>query len=643
MLATSQSAETLNGLYGNYNFTVNAANFTISAAEFEVADITNTVYNGEDQAKAPVVTFGETTLVENTDYTVSYSEDVKNVGEVTVTVTGIGNFTGNVEKTYQITKKPVTIAAKGASKTYGDADPTFENATITEYYNGELDGISLTVSRTNTDEAADTYTGVLATSQSAETLNGLYGNYNFTVNAANFTINPLKVEHYEEGLDGEYVLYETEILTGKTDPTEKAAEKNYTGFTYDKTEERTEDGSLVKELYYTRNSYEVEYAYTNAPEGASAKPQTKSYKYGETVTVAPKADDITGYTVSDWKPNGTFEMPAEKVTITANWTINRYTITFNSNGGSTVPSITQDYGTTVTVPDDPTREGYTFEGWDPTIPGTMPAENKTLTAKWTPKSYTVIYMVDGVEDSRETVTYLTHVTLKQAPTKNGFTFSGWMNEEGRAAADFDMPARDVTISGTFTENEKVATKYGLKVTYKTSNGDVVDTFSKEDYSEGDKATATRKIPDGYTASIRRVSNADLTNPVNTVDKETKLTTISGTIGTASVEYEVTYSPALYTLTINFQVYGEDDEIATITRQYYGGAEYSILNSDGDIPWTELPRGYRIVEVNKKVMPNGDYEITVFVVGENDDTVTFPEDPTPLGINNATLGTGEIIE
>ena len=115
------------------------------------------------------------------------------------------------------------------------------------------------------------------------------------------------------------------------------------------------------------------------------------------------------------------------------------------------------------------------------------------------------------------------------------------------------------------------------------------------------------------------------------------------MGTTGVEYEVTYTPAQYTLTIDFQVYGEEDIVASITRQYYGGANYSILNSDPDIPWTKLPKGYRIVEVTKKVMPNGDYKITVYVVPEGDDTVTFLDDPTPLGINNATLGAGEIIE
>ena len=66
----------------------------------------------------------------------------------------------------------------------------------------------------------------------------------------------------------------------------------------------------------------------------------------------------------------------------AKWEINQYTVTFDTVGGSTVASITQDYGTAIAAPAAPTREGYTFIGWDTEIPTTMPAENMTVTAQW---------------------------------------------------------------------------------------------------------------------------------------------------------------------------------------------------------------------------------------------------------------------
>ena len=75
-------------------------------------------------------------------------------------------------------------------------------------------------------------------------------------------------------------------------------------------------------------------------------------------------------------------MPAENMTIKAKWTVNQYTLTFDTNGGSTIAPITQDYGTAITAPADPTKTGYTFAGWTPAIPATMPAENLTVTAQW---------------------------------------------------------------------------------------------------------------------------------------------------------------------------------------------------------------------------------------------------------------------
>ncbi|HDR16501.1 MAG TPA: hypothetical protein ENN79_13665, partial [Desulfobacteraceae bacterium] len=95
------------------------------------------------------------------------------------------------------------------------------------------------------------------------------------------------------------------------------------------------------------------------------------------------------YTFSGWEPGVPATMPAEDLTVTAQWTVNQYTITFDSAGGSPVDAITGDYGTEVVVPEAPTREGYTFSGWEPEIPATMSAENLILTAQWTVNQYTV--------------------------------------------------------------------------------------------------------------------------------------------------------------------------------------------------------------------------------------------------------------
>ena len=102
----------------------------------------------------------------------------------------------------------------------------------------------------------------------------------------------------------------------------------------------------------------------------------------------PRPDGISADALLWWKdekgnyykPGDT--VPAENITITAQWKINQYTITFDTAGGSEIAPITQDYGTAITAPANPTREGYTFVGWDKEIPQTMPAENITITAQW---------------------------------------------------------------------------------------------------------------------------------------------------------------------------------------------------------------------------------------------------------------------
>ena len=89
-----------------------------------------------------------------------------------------------------------------------------------------------------------------------------------------------------------------------------------------------------------------------------------------------------------WQIDGTEYSVNAPVTVTADITVKAlwenvcYTITFDTNGGSEITPVTQDYGTQITAPADPTREGYTFMGWDKEIPTTMPAENITITAKW---------------------------------------------------------------------------------------------------------------------------------------------------------------------------------------------------------------------------------------------------------------------
>ena len=117
---------------------------------------------------------------------------------------------------------------------------------------------------------------------------------------------------------------------------------------------------------------------------------------------------------------------ATDLTLTAKWQINRYTITFDTAGGSEVAPITQDYGTTITAPANPAKTGYTFAGWDKTIPTTMPAGDMTITARWQVNQYTITFKPEnGGQDIVIKQDYGTAITAPANPTKTGYTFAGW--------------------------------------------------------------------------------------------------------------------------------------------------------------------------------------------------------------------------
>ena len=181
--------------------------------------------------------------------------------------------------------------------------------------------------------------------------------------------------------------------------------------------------------------------------GSEIAPITQDY--GTEIT-APDNPTRKGYTFKGWDKEIPETMPAENITVKAQWEINQYTITFDTNGGSEIAPITQDYGTEITAPDNPTRKGYTFKGWDKEIPKTMPAENITLKAQWEINQYTITFDTNGgSEIAPITQDYGTEITAPDKPTRKGYTFKGWDKEIPET-----MPAENITITARWKDTEK---------------------------------------------------------------------------------------------------------------------------------------------------------------------------------------------
>ena len=195
---------------------------------------------------------------------------------------------------------------------------------------------------------------------------------------------------------------------------------------------------------WTANTYTITF---DAAGGSEIAPITQDYG---TVITAPEAPEREGYTFIGWDREIPTTMPAENMTVTAQWEINRYTITFDAAGGSEIAPITQDYGTAIVSPAAPTREGYTFIGWDMEIPATMPAENMTVTAQWEINRYTITFdAAGGSEIAPITQDYGTAIVSPADPTREGYTFIGWDRD-----IPTTMPAENMTLKARWKDTEK---------------------------------------------------------------------------------------------------------------------------------------------------------------------------------------------
>ena len=278
---------------------------------------------------------------------------------------------------------------------------------------------------------------------------------------------------------------------------------------------------------WTVNTYTITY---NLDGGSSGTNAPTEGEYGSTVEVDNPTR--TGYTFAGWTVSGTgasmsgtsLTIGAGNITLTANWTVNTYTISYTLNGGTkgTNAPTSGTYGSTVTI-DNPMRTGYTFNGW--TVSGTgasmsetsltIGAGNITLMANWTANTYTISYTLNGGTkgtNSPTSGTYGSTVTVSN-PTRTGYTFAGWI------------------VSGTG------AIMSGTNLTIGTGNVTLTANWSVITFSlSGSTSTATCK--DGNTGgSIAISSGATKTLTTSDLTHTVTCTNSAGQSITASKTYK----------------------------------------------------------------------------------------------------------
>ena len=317
--------------------------------------------------------------------------------------------------------------------------------------------------------------------------------------------------------------------------------------TYKGTTPRGRGATGVSNIYDPDDVYEMEAGGTKYYNGAVLKlrPGEVSFKltymvdnevyktyevpYDDAITPEP-APTKEGYSFSGWSEIPE-RMPARDITVTGTFTVNKYKLSYIVDG-QTYQSYDVEYGATITPEAAPTKEGYTFSEWEG-LPATMPAQDVTVTAKFTINKYTLTYKVDDQVYATYEVEYGAAITPEDEPTKDGYTFSGW------SEIPSTMPAKDITVTGTFSSNTFTLTYIVDGQTYKSYTMEYGESITPE--SAPEKEGYTFSEWEGLPATMPA---QDVTATAKyTVNKYTLTYIVDGeTYKTYEVEYGTSITP-----------------------------------------------------------------------------------------------------
>jgi len=293
---------------------------------------------------------------------------------------------------------------------------------------------------------------------------------------------------------------------------------------------------------WSANNYLITFN-ANGGEGGTSSYMT----YGAALT-APIVTR-TGYAFTGWTPGVPPTVPAANTTYTANWVLKSYTITFNANGGTGGYTQTMQYGAALTAP-VVTREGFYFAGWQPEVPGTVPAANTTYVAQWSSTAYIITFDAAGGTGSAVYTLPEGMPLTPPAVSRTGYSFLGW------------NPAVPPTSPGANTTYYAMWSKNIYTIIFDANGGNGSGAY---DLEYGAALTPPAVTREGYT--FANWSPA-----------------VPPTVPAANTTYTAQWSVNSYTLTFNAnggtggtaitQAYGTPLTPPTVTRTGYTFASWN---------------------------------------------------------------------
>jgi uncharacterized repeat protein (TIGR02543 family) len=431
---------------------------------------TITVGTGTNPANKSVAGSSTNKAVDSFTLATGSAGTTDTVTALSVTIGGTGRTAVNTVKLYQ---------DNGSVANEWDATDTLVGTATYNSGTGVASFSGLTTAVTNTATQYIVTVNTVASPTNGQTITGLVtaltsGNVltNNDTTSATLTVNTAlttyTVTYALNGGSGSVPTDSTKYLTGDTAIVQFSPLPTRTGYTFsgwsDGTTTYTSTGTtnftmasanVTLNAQWTVNNYTITF---NSDGGSAVADITQAYGSAITAPADPTKD---GYTFAGWSPAVPATMPLNGASLTAQWTINQYTITFNSDGGSPVASITQDYGSAITAPADPTKDGYTFAGWSPAVPATMPLNGASLTAQWTINSYTLTYnagtggTISG--SASQTVNYGADGTEVTAVPDTGYHFVNWSDGVLTPARTDTNVTANLTVTANFAASKVDAT------------------------------------------------------------------------------------------------------------------------------------------------------------------------------------------